>query len=204
MRAARPWLAVLAVAMLATTVGSAAADDIAAARAERDVSPPGVMPIPAGPLVRVPVPPTPPDPPRWRRYFLPDTPDAATFVTKGMTIHVAGVTPPASSQTCQASDGSAWPCAGSALYAFRRFLRGRAVECYFPLPEGASDVTAPCRIGHEDVGLWLLQNGWAQTDNLATADYRTAEKAAACASLGLWRGRTPPADCLAAASLTGG
>jgi endonuclease YncB( thermonuclease family) len=186
--------------MLATAVVPAAADDIAA-RADRDVSPPGVMPIPVGPLVRVPVPPTLPDPPRWRRYFLPQTPDLATFVTNGMTIHVAGVKPPARSQTCPAGDGSAWPCGASALYAFRRFLHGRAVECYFPSAEGVSDVTAPCRGGRADIGLWLLQNGWARTDELATADYRATETAAACAALGLWRGTAPPANCPAAAAL---
>ena len=48
------------------------------------MTPPGVTPGPAGdgPLIREPVPPPPPEPPRWRRFFLPVTTDAATFAVE--------------------------------------------------------------------------------------------------------------------------
>jgi endonuclease YncB( thermonuclease family) len=187
--------------VVAIAGGAARADDsLIVQPADRDVSPPGVMPVPSGPLVRETVPPKPPDPPRWRRYFLPQTPDAATFVVPGMTIHVSGVTAVPSTGTCAASDGSSWPCGETALFAFRRFLHGRAVECYFPAVAGAGEVTAPCRVGRQDIGLWLLQNGWAQASDLATDAYRLAAKAAACKALGIWRGSGAPADCAVNAS----
>ncbi|WP_367117475.1 thermonuclease family protein, partial [Mesorhizobium sp.] len=46
--------------------------------------------------------------------------------------------------------------------AFRAFLRGRAVVCTVP-PEGGRDlITAECRVGNQDVGQWLIENGWAR------------------------------------------
>ena len=183
--------------LLAPGAPLAMADDMVVKPADRNVSPPGVMPIPAGPLLREAVPPRPPEPPRWRRFVLPQTPDAGTFVVADATVHVSDVAPLARDETCVVADGSQWPCGASALFALRRFLHGRAVECYFPYVEGESEVTAPCRVGRQDVGLWLLQNGWARASDLATDEYRAAVKAAACGGLGVFRGVPAPGDCTA-------
>ncbi len=175
------------------------------APATRDVSPPGITPpalTDGGPLVRVPLPPRPPDPPRWRRFFLPATADAATFTVGALSIHIAGVASLAPNAGCQA-DGAGWPCGETALFAFRRFLHGRAVECYMTPPEAnAKDVTAPCRIGTVDLGAWLLTAGWAKPGEGATDAYRSAAASAACAGLGIWRGEAKPAGCPPAAATT--
>lgn len=176
---------------------SASAQDIVAP-ATRDVTPPGVTPGPKGEglLVREPTPPRPPEPPRWRRYFLPATTDAATFVIDGrLTIRISGVTPPAVDAACSFADGEAWPCGRTALHAFRMFLRGRAVECYFPPVDDVAEVTAPCRVGETDLGRWLLAAGWARTNELATDAYLTAEVGARCANAGIWQGVARPDDC---------
>jgi endonuclease YncB( thermonuclease family) len=163
----------------------------------RNVTPPGMTPGPEvdGPLIREPAPPRPPDPPRWRRFFLPVTSDAATFLVKGLTIRIAGVAPPAVDATCRLADGSDWPCGRMALYGLRMFLHGRAVECFFPPPGDAANVIAPCRVGSIDLGRWLLANGWAKPDELATDRYRASSALARCGRLGIWRGETPPSDC---------
>jgi endonuclease YncB( thermonuclease family) len=146
--------------------------------------------------VRVPVPARPPDPPRWRRFFLPQTSDAATFQADGKAIHIAGVKPPAVDETCPSRDGGeAWPCGRIALYSLRMFLHGRAVECYFPYVDGAADITAPCRVGSTDLGEWLLRQGWATADDLATDAYRSVADEAKCARRGLWRGTPAPERC---------
>jgi endonuclease YncB( thermonuclease family) len=165
--------------------------------ATRDVTPPGVMPAPQGegPLVRQPLPPKPPEPARWRRYFLPATTDAATFAVDGLTIHVAGVTPPAVDERCQSREGGDWPCGRTALHALRMFLRGRAVECYFPPVAGVEEVVAPCRVGATDLGHWLLSAGWARPSELATPEYLTASLGARCARTGLYTAEQPPLLC---------
>ena len=170
----------------------------AVAPATRDVSPPGITPpaITGGPLVRVPVPPLPPDPPRWRRFFLPATADAATFTVGVLAVHIAGVASLAPDASCPDADGASWPCGETALFSFRRFLHGRAVECYLAPPAAdAKDVTAACRIGAIDLGGWLLTAGWAKPGEGATDAYRSDAAAAECAGIGIWRGAAKPASC---------
>jgi endonuclease YncB( thermonuclease family) len=163
----------------------------------RDVTPPGATQGPPadGPLIREKVPPPPPDPPRWRRFFLPATTDAATFKTDKLTIRVSGVAPPTSEQTCRRADGEEWPCGRTALFSLRQFLRGRAIECFFPRPEGVEDVVAPCRVGKTDLGRWLVGEGWATPDGNATDEYRSLAEAARCAGKGVWRGAARPDTC---------
>lgn len=161
----------------------------------RDVTPPGMTPGPGGtgPLVREAVPPPPPDPPRWHRFFLPVTTDAATFVAGNRTIKVAGLVPPPRSKTCTEADGTIWPCGEVALASLRRFLYGRAIECWF----GAADtdpLTVACRVGKTDIGLWLASQGWAASADSAPDAYRKAAENARCARLGLWR-FTAPTRC---------
>lgn len=159
------------------------------APAARDVTPPGVTPGPPsdGPLMREPMPAPPPDPPRWRRFFLPETTDAATFVVGERTVRIAGVAAPARDATCRRAGSAAWPCGRSALHAIRMFLRGRAVECFFPHADTAVEITSPCRVGKTDLGLWLLAQGWGKPDQYATDAYRKAADDARCARRGLWR-----------------
>jgi endonuclease YncB( thermonuclease family) len=165
----------------------------------RDVTPPGITPAPKvdGPLERIPAPPRPPEPSRWWRFYLPETTDSATFVTEGRTIRVSGVVPPPVDETCGAGDGGAWPCGRMALTGLRLFLRGRAVECYYPLEGDISEIVAPCRVGPTDIGAWLLTQGWATPSDIASDDYRRDFESARCAGRGLWKGEVPPDLCSA-------
>jgi endonuclease YncB( thermonuclease family) len=191
--------AVAVAAGLMLSLRAAFAAEIVAP-ATRDVSPPGITP-PAltddsAPLVRIPVPPPPPQPPRWRRFFLPMTADAATFTVGALSIRIAGVAALAPDATCGDGDGVSWPCGTTALYSLRRFLHGRAVECYMaPLAAGAEEVTVPCRVGPTDLGAWLLSAGWAKAGEGASDAYRADAGAAQCSGLGIWRGAAKPAGC---------
>lgn len=170
--------------------------------AMRDVTPPGITPGPSseGPLVREPVPPPPPDPPRWRRFFLPKTTDAATFKVEGRTIRIAGVTVPTRDEVCRGAQGGEWPCGRTALYSLRMFLRGRAIECFYPHADTAVEITAPCRVGETDLGLWLLDQGWARPGQYATDEYKAASAAARCRGRGLWRGPEKAEGCSGSAT----
>ena len=169
----------------------------------RDVTPPGIIPWPQGqgPLVREETRPNAgaragePQTPRWHRFYLVQTTDAATFDADGMIIRVSGVTSPEVADTCALADGASWPCGRSARHASRMFVRGRAVECYFPFVDSLQEITAPCRVGGADLGLWLVTRGWARTSDLATDAYREAEGQARCSGSGLWRAVPPGADC---------
>jgi endonuclease YncB( thermonuclease family) len=80
------------------------------------------------------------------------------------------------------------------------FLRGRAIECFYPHADTAVEITAPCRVGETDLGLWLLDQGWAKPGQYATDEYKAASAAAHCKERGLWRGQPAPEGCVGADS----
>jgi len=57
---------------------------------------------------------------------------------------------------------SKWPCGQLASTQFRRFLRGRPLNCDIADPAWQGEVMARCTLGKEDVGSWLVENGWAR------------------------------------------
>jgi endonuclease YncB( thermonuclease family) len=194
-------MAALLLAALTMPVAPSRADEVhfpeEVPPPSRDVTPPGVTPAPitSGPLIREPLPPPPPEKPRWHRYFLPETADAATFLVGDRTIRLAGVDALPRGGVCKLADGDNWPCGTTALFALRRFLGGRAIECFFLGTDRSNPLTAPCRIGRIDIGLWLVTQGWVKPEASAPEDYRTAAEAAHCAGLGLWRGSAQEAAC---------
>ena len=169
-------------------------------RATRNVTPSGITPGPSvdGPLLRekLPEPEKKPDPAKWRRFALPETTDAGTFRVRGITIRVSGVDPVPLDHACQRADGEEWPCGQTALQAFRRFLGGRAVECFIPPVDQATEVIAPCRFGQIDIGTWLLRQGWGTPNDYATEPYRAAALDGRCRRLGMWQGTADEA-CVA-------
>jgi endonuclease YncB( thermonuclease family) len=80
---------------------------------------------------------------------------------KGYSVAVSGIDVVRQDETCT-DGGKSWTCGTRARTAFRAFLRGRAVVCTVP-PEGGRDlIAAECRVGNQDVGQWLIENGWAR------------------------------------------
>jgi hypothetical protein len=192
-----PMLAVLAAIVMSSLAAAQGPSPEIVAPASRDVTPPGITPAPSGsgPLIREPIPPAPAQPPRWRRFFLPKTTDAATFQTDNRTIRITDVVALAPETHCKLANGRAWPCGRTALHSLRMFLRGRAVECLFPRADPGTEIIAPCRVGETDLGLWLLSQGWAVPAEFASEEYKDASRAARCAKRGLWRGSQIDESC---------
>ncbi|MCF6100216.1 thermonuclease family protein [Mesorhizobium muleiense] len=111
----------------------------------------------------------PPKPPKtkmpddWNgtKLFQPVASAAGVIGAKGYSVAISGVDIVRQDETCT-DGGKSWTCGTRARTAFRAFLRGRAVVCTVP-PEGGRDlITAECRVGNQDVGQWLIENGWAR------------------------------------------
>ncbi len=99
----------------------------------------------------------------WKgtKLFQPVASAAGLIEAKGYAIAVSGIDVVGQDETCAEGDKS-WACGMRARTAFRAFLRGRAVVCSVP-PEGGRDrIAAECRVGNQDVGQWLVENGWAR------------------------------------------
>jgi endonuclease YncB( thermonuclease family) len=95
------------------------------------------------------------------KLFQPVATAAGFIEAKGYSVVVSGIDVISQEQTCT-DGGKSWDCGIRARTAFRAFLRGRAVVCAVP-PEGGRDlISAECRIGKQDIGEWLVENGWAK------------------------------------------
>ncbi|AZO01329.1 thermonuclease family protein [Mesorhizobium sp. M9A.F.Ca.ET.002.03.1.2] len=114
----------------------------------------------------------PPRPPKtkmpddWNgtKLFQPVALAAGVIEANGYSVAVSGIDIVGQDETCT-DDGKSWTCGTRARTAFRAFLRGRAVVCTVP-PEGGRDlIAAECRVGNQDVGQWLIENGWARAAN---------------------------------------
>lgn len=137
----------------------------------------------------------PPPPPEFKNpwagkpLFRPVAVESAVFESGGHTIAIDDVKSVPLDETCT-YEGTSWPCGMRARAAFRMWLRGRALVCQVPDDEEDNPVMrARCRLAKQDVGAWLVSNGWA----LAAPDgaYVQAEEKARAARMGIFG---PPPD----------
>lgn len=107
--------------------------------------------------------------------FRPVAAAAGVVESSGLRVAIAGVMPVDPDESCM-FEGREWNCGVQARTAFRGFLRGRAVVCALPAEAGPGDAAARCRLGKQDVGEWLVANGWARAE--AGGPYEDAGKKA--------------------------
>jgi len=118
-----------------------------------------------------------------RRYPFPIAIDSGTIRSGENTIHIAGVEPIAPDARC--ADGPrSWPCGVRARTEFRAWLRGRTLSCE-PADAGAPEAPTACRLGEEDVGEWLVRNGWANAE--PGSRYAASADQARKAGRGIWQ-----------------
>jgi endonuclease YncB( thermonuclease family) len=136
----------------------------------------------------------------WEGVLLhrPIAPAAGLVEAMGHSVAIAGVDVVDSDETCL-FEGKEWACGIRARAAFRAFLRGRAVTCAVQPEAGPETITAQCRLGKEDVGEWLVSNGWARA--AAGGPYGEAGDKALAAKKGIF-GRPPDKDSLPPVSST--
>lgn len=101
----------------------------------------------------------------------------------GYVISIADVEAVPPGKTCD-YDGVTWSCGERAMLAFRYWLRGRALVCAVTPAADRVAVAVPCRLGKQDVGAWLVANGWALARPRGA--YEKAESVARSARMGIF------------------
>jgi len=132
------------------------------------------------------LPPKPKMPDEWKGkpLFQPLATAAGVFQAMGYTVAISGVDAVMPDESCTDAAGKEWNCGMRARSAFRAFLRGRAPICTVP-PEGGRDtISAACRIGKQDLGAWLVANGWARAAK--GGPYAEAEEVARKERMGIF------------------
>ncbi|TIR22046.1 MAG: thermonuclease family protein [Mesorhizobium sp.] len=139
---------------------------------------------PLGELGLAPRPKT-PMPRDWRETLLfgPVATSSAVFEAMGRTVAISGTIDMAPDRTCT-FDNTAWPCGQRARATFNAWLRGRALKCLLPPDADRFAIAAPCALGKQDVGAWLVSNGWALA--APTGIYGKAEAVAREARMGIF------------------
>ena len=131
------------------------------------------------------LPPKPKMPDDWKgtTLFRPVATASAVFESMGYRVAIAGTESVAPDETC-ISQGVSWPCGVRARTAFRLWLRGRALICAVPPEADRAILAAPCRLGKQDAGAWLVSNGWARA--APGGPYGKAEETAKKAGMGIF------------------
>ncbi|MEO9339348.1 thermonuclease family protein [Mesorhizobium sp. SB112] len=127
--------------------------------------------------------------PRAKPLYRPVASAAGRIEAMGYTVEIDNIDAVTADETCT-TDGTQWQCGASARTAFRSFLRGRAVTCTVPPEPSKQSVISSCHIGRQDIGEWLVANGWARAAE--GGPYADAGEAAQKAGKGVF-GRPPAA-----------
>lgn len=117
--------------------------------------------------------------------------DGDTLDFAGRVVRLAGIDAPELDQTCRAA-GRAWACGREARWAALNRVSPHWVTCVAQGRDVAGTERAVCYlagIGQEDLGAWLLRQGWALAEPGADPAYHAAQASAQSAGRGLWRGR---------------
>jgi endonuclease YncB( thermonuclease family) len=76
-------------------------------------------------------------------------------------LQLVGIVPTPVDRVCGPA-GRQWPCGMMAKTALRLLLRNRSVTCDLDTAEWKETATTACRLGTQDLGSWLAENGWAE------------------------------------------
>jgi endonuclease YncB( thermonuclease family) len=165
--------------------------------ATAEIAPPDLAPDeiervePRGPLseLALALPPKPVPPDQWKGTLLHRAlaTASATFESMGYKVAIAGTESVAPDETC-VYEGEEWACGSRARAAVRRWLRGRALSCILPPDPERTMLVAPCKLGKQDVGAWLVSMGWARAT--PGGPYVEAEAAARHGLMGIF-GKPP-------------
>jgi endonuclease YncB( thermonuclease family) len=114
--------------------------------------------------------------------------DGDTILLNGQRVRLEGLDAPESAQVCERS-GVPWPCGADATLALRLRLEGREVRCADLGRDRFGRILGQCWVGEEDVGAWLVREGWAVAYTRYSWRYLPQEIAARWDGRGLWGGR---------------
>ncbi len=116
--------------------------------------------------------------------------DGHTLTVDGVRYHLDGVDTPEPDQVCLDQAGDTWACGIDARDKLKAFIGDRKVECADLGPGApAAGRMARCQAGGEDLGQWLVREGWALTlEPSAKGRYLDLQVQARAERRGIWKG----------------
>lgn len=114
--------------------------------------------------------------------------DADTVYSGNTKIRLSGIDSPETDQLCLNGNGQSWTCGLDAISHLKAFSAGRPWKCQLTGLDRYERHLGSCSVGGEDVGQWLVRNGWALAFRRYSDRYIDDEDAARDKSNGLWAG----------------
>jgi endonuclease YncB( thermonuclease family) len=113
--------------------------------------------------------------------------DGDTIEIHGQRIRLFGIDAPESRQTCEAEQQT-YRCGQQAALALVDHIGQRTVACEERDVDRYGRMVAVCRVDGEDIGAWMVAQGWALAYSRYSRDYFDEELAARANKRGMWRG----------------
>jgi len=115
--------------------------------------------------------------------------DGDTIEIHGERIRLLDMDAPETRQLCQDAAGADYRCGQKAALLLSDFIDQRTVTCDWSRRDRYGRILGRCTVAGRDVGLWLVQRGWAVPYRDCKCEvYRDLAARAQAAKLGLWAG----------------
>ena len=114
--------------------------------------------------------------------------DGDTIEIHGTRIRLYGIDAPESSQECTRPDGTPWRCGQQAALSLSERIGHASLRCPPRDQDRYGRIVAVCFMDSEDLGRWMVANGWAVAYRRYSLDYVAEEGRARQSRLGLWAG----------------
>lgn len=119
---------------------------------------------------------------------VPEIVDADTIYAGTVKIRLAGIDAPETDQVCLDPNGQSWACGLEARRQLESFSRSRPWLCRLTGEVTYDRQVGSCTVDGEDVGRWLVHEGWALAFERYSQMYVRDEGIARAGRKGLWSG----------------
>jgi len=115
--------------------------------------------------------------------------DGDSIEIQGQTVRLLDMHAPEPEQLCRDADGADYRCGERAAAALSDFLEQQPVTCDWAYLDRQGRRLGRCTAAGQDLGLWMVEQGWAVPDRDCKCEtYRAAAERAKARKVGLWSG----------------
>lgn len=115
--------------------------------------------------------------------------DGDSLELHGQRIRLAGIDAPEAGQPCFRADDKPWRCGQKAALALADRIGSTPVSCRRTGADAYGRTIAICFKGGEDLGEWMVTQGWAVAYRRYSGAYVADEDHARAGGLGIWTSR---------------
>jgi len=119
---------------------------------------------------------------------VPTVIDGDTLDVRGRRLRLHGFDAPESRQRCLDADGQPWDCGERATQALLSWIDGAPVACRPRETDRYGRTVASCRVRDQDLGAFMVREGWAVAYRTYSLRYVRHERSARRARRGMWVG----------------